>query len=101
MHWQGTHIYVHAYTHRHTVCVRACVRAHAYQMHQNSKLLAVSLPEQKDCRFTFENVMYCSESQNCTLQRYSNCPGQSHLQTVIRELFQANDFDVEDSIVYK
>jgi hypothetical protein len=36
------------------------------------------------------------------LHRYSNCSGQSQLQTVTEELFQANnDFDVEDSIVYK
>jgi hypothetical protein len=35
------------------------------------------------------------------VHRYSNCPGQSQLQTVVEELFQANYFDVEDSIVYK
>jgi hypothetical protein len=70
-------------------------------MHQNLKLLAAALPEQKDYRFIFENLVCSRESQNCTLHRCLNCPGQSHLQTVVEELFQANNFDVEDSIVYK
>jgi hypothetical protein len=35
------------------------------------------------------------------LHRCSNCLGQSQLQNVVKELFQAYDFDVEDSIVYK
>jgi hypothetical protein len=77
------------------VCIHIC------QMHQNLKLLAASLPAQKDCRFSFKNVMCSRESQNCTLQKYSDCPGQNHLKTVIQELFQANDFDVKDTIVYR
>jgi hypothetical protein len=35
------------------------------------------------------------------LHRCSNCTGQSQLRAVIEELFQANNFDVEDSILYK
>jgi hypothetical protein len=70
------------------------------EMRQNIKLLAAVLPEEKDYRFISENVVCCRESQNCVLHRCSNCPGQSQLQTVVEELFQANDFDVEDSIVY-
>jgi hypothetical protein len=35
------------------------------------------------------------------IHRCSNFLGQSQLQTVVEELFQSNDFDVEDSIVYK
>jgi hypothetical protein len=34
-------------------------------------------------------------------QRCSNCPGESQLQTVTEELFQINDFNLEDSTVYK
>jgi hypothetical protein len=35
------------------------------------------------------------------LHRYSNFPGLSQLQTVTKELLQANDSDVEYSKVYK
>jgi hypothetical protein len=31
----------------------------------------------------------------------SDCPGLSQLQTVIEESFQANDFDMEDSVVFE
>jgi hypothetical protein len=71
------------------------------EMHQNMKLLAAALPEQKDYRFLFENLVCSRLSQNCMFHRCSNCPGQSQLQTVIEELFQANDSDVEDCIIYK
>jgi hypothetical protein len=36
-----------------------------------------------------------------SLKIVSKCPRQSQLQTVVEELFQANDFDVEGSIIYK
>jgi hypothetical protein len=35
------------------------------------------------------------------VHRCSNCPGQCHPQTVTQGFFQARDFDVENSIVYK
>jgi hypothetical protein len=79
----------------HSVCVCVC------EMHQNLKLLAAALPEEKDYRFLFENLVCFRQSQNCIPHRCSNCPGQSQLQTVTEELFQTNDFDVEDSVVYK
>jgi hypothetical protein len=69
--------------------------------YQNLKLLAASLPEQKHYRFLFENLVCSRESQNYMLHSCSNCPGESQLQTAVEELFEANDFDVEDSIIYK
>jgi hypothetical protein len=35
------------------------------------------------------------------LHRCSNCPGHRQIQTVVKELSQVNDFDMEDSILYK
>jgi hypothetical protein len=57
--------------------------------------------QNRKARLLFENLACCRESQNCVLCRCSNCPGQSHLKTITEELFEANDFDVEDSIVCK
>jgi hypothetical protein len=32
------------------------------------------------------------------IHRCSNCTGQSQLRTVIEEFFEANNFDMEDSL---
>lgn len=48
-----------------------------------------------------ENLVCSKDSENCMLHRCSNCTWQSHLWTLVEELFHANNFDVEDSIVYK
>jgi hypothetical protein len=48
--------------------------------------MAAALPEQKDYRFIFENLICSRETQNCMLYRCSNCQGQSQLQTVTKEL---------------
>jgi hypothetical protein len=76
--------------------VCACVLSACH----NLKLLASTPSEQKYYRFLFANLICSRKSQHCMLHRCSNCPGQSQLQTVIEELFQANYFDVEGSIVY-
>jgi hypothetical protein len=70
-------------------------------IHENFKLLPPALPEQKDYRFPYENVVCSRESKSYVLHRYSKCCGQSQPQNVVAELFQASGFDVEDSTVYK
>jgi hypothetical protein len=49
-----------------------CVR----EMHQNLKLLAAALLEQKDYRFVFENLVCRRQSQNCLLHRCSKLNDQ-------------------------
>jgi hypothetical protein len=50
----------------------------------------------------FLKIWYASVSQYDILHRCSNHPGQSQMQTVIKQLFHDNsNSEVEDSTVYK
>jgi hypothetical protein len=79
-----------------SVCVCVCVRNAS-----EFEVTGCCTTGTERLQIFFLNMICSRESQNCMHHRCSNFPGQSQLQTVVEELFQTNDFDVEDSIVYK
>ena len=74
-----------------------CVCEH----HQNAKLITASIPENISYKDILEKLVCSVENRDCMLHLCENCPGKDALEDYLSEIFANNDYDTDDTIVYK
>ena len=77
----------------HSVCV--C------ESHQNVKLLVNAIPIQGDYKDLLLHMVCSTDDRECMIHLYDSCPGKEGLQAYLNEVFEQNDFDVDDVVSYK
>ena len=77
----------------HTVCVCS--------YHENVKLLCFAIPGNLDYKEYMNLCVFDLVDQNCMFHSCENCPDITNLTNYLKNIFEDNDFDDDDKIIYK
>ena len=75
----------------HSVCV--C------ELHQNVKLLVDVIPIQADYKDLLQRLVCNTDDRKCMIHLCDSCSGKEGLQAYLNEVFEQNNYDVDDVIV--